>query len=123
MTRPPPARASCAATLAVLLALSAAPLRAQEEAPAEGVPETALDAVVIEAEPLQLERTIEELMHRFREALRRDRFQVPFSERPLPGGALELNTRFGRFCVVPLPTQLGSDLARGIELAQRCAPL
>ena len=84
-------------------------------------PETTLDGVVIEAEPLQLERTIEELMQRFREALGRDRFDMPFSERPLPGGARELHTRFGRFWVVPVPTQFGSDLARGIDLAMRCA--
>ncbi|MCC7548544.1 MAG: hypothetical protein IT532_12335 [Burkholderiales bacterium] len=82
---------------------------------------TTLDAVIIEAEPLLVERTIEELMQSFREALRRDRFEMPFSERPLPGGARELNTRSGRFCVVPLPTQFASDLARGIDLAQRCA--
>ncbi len=86
------------------------------------VPETTVDGVIIEAEPLQLERTIEELMQRFREAVSRDRFELPFRERPLPGGAREITTRFGRFCVVPLPTVFGSDLARGIELAQRCAP-
>lgn len=108
---------------AALLALSAASVCAQQEPDAadpQPAPETPLDSVIIEAEPLQLERTIEELMRSFREALRRDRFDMPFSERPLPGGAMELNTRFGRFCVVPVPSQTGSDLARGIELAQRC---
>lgn len=107
-----------AAVLACGPALGEGDADATEEA---ALPETTIEGVVIEAEPLRLERTIEALMQQFREALRRDRFDLPFAERPLPGGALELTTRFGRFCVVPVPTQFGSDLARGIDLAQRCA--
>ncbi len=111
--------------VAVALALVAGGARGEnggDAADEAAVPETTVDGVIIEAEPLRLERTIEELMQRFREALNRDRFELPFRERPLPGGALEVTTRFGRFCVVPLPTVFGSDLARGIELAQRCTP-
>jgi len=116
-------RARAAGTLlAAALGLYTVPSPAEDEVEDTAqTPETTLDGVVIEAEPLQLERTIEELMQRFREALGRERFEMPFSERPLPGGARELHTRFGRFCVVPVPTQFGSDLARGIDLAMRCA--
>jgi len=121
-TQPHARRTGAVLAVAALLAGNPAFGEGDGDAAEEAaVPETTMDGVVIEAEPLRLERTIEELMQRFREALRRDRYDLPFAERPLPGGALELTTRFGRFCVVPLPTQFGSDLARGIDLAQRCA--
>jgi hypothetical protein len=111
--------------LGAALALAAGLACAQAEVPPEeqpaAVPETTLEGIVIEAEPLRLERTIEELMQSFREALRRDRFDAAPVARPLGSDMMELNTRYGRFCVVSLPTQFGSDLARGIELANRCA--
>jgi len=113
------------AALALVAGLACAqadmPLEVPPQVQPAAAPETTLEGIVIEAEPLRLERTIEELMQSFREALRRDRFDATPSARPLAGGMMELDTRFGRFCVVALPTQFGSDLARGIELANRCA--
>jgi hypothetical protein len=77
-------------------------------------------SVVIEAEPLELEPGIGELMRRFRDRLADDRPLDPVEDRLL-SGALEVNTRYGRFCIAPLPTYLSSDLAGGLTLASRCA--
>jgi hypothetical protein len=38
-----------------------------------------------------------------------------------PNGTMELQTRYGRFCIVPLPASLPSDLTGSLPLASRCA--
>ncbi|HEU5282297.1 MAG TPA: hypothetical protein VFU53_00670 [Burkholderiales bacterium] len=77
-------------------------------------------SVVIEAEPLELEPGMGELMRRFRARLADDRPLDPVEDR-LVSGAIEVDTRYGRFCIAPLPTYLSSDLAGGLTLASRCA--
>jgi len=75
------------AGLGAALALAAGLACAQAELPPEvqpaAVPETNLEGIVIEAEPLRLERTIEELMQSFRKALLKDRLDAASAERPL----------------------------------------
>ena len=44
-------------------------------------------------------------------------------ERRLAGGAIELHTRYGRFCIMPTPTPSYSDLGTNTTLASRCAML
>lgn len=85
--------------------------------------EVALGSVVIEAEPI-VEPTIDELMRGFRDALARDRllrYPGDVLERQLAGGVLEVNTRYGRFCIAPMPIYLSPELAGGVNLASRCA--
>jgi hypothetical protein len=81
-----------------------------------------LGSVVIEAEPM-LEPGIEDLMRSFRAALERDRQRTSLDivERQYASGAVEVDTRYGRFCLAPLPTYLSSDLTAGVALASRCA--
>ena len=81
-----------------------------------------LGSVVIEAEPM-LEPGIEDLMRSFRAALERDRQRTSLDivERQYASGAVEVDTRYGRFCLAPLPTYLSSDLTAGVVLASRCA--
>jgi hypothetical protein len=81
-----------------------------------------LGSVVIEAEPI-LEPGIDELMRSFRDALEQDRQRrsLDIVERQYASGALEVDTRYGRFCFAPLPAFLGSDLTPGSALASRCA--
>lgn len=38
-----------------------------------------------------------------------------------PNATMELQTRYGRFCIAPLPAATRSDLAGGLTLASRCA--
>lgn len=116
-------RTSCALLVLCALCESAVAGDAAPEPPAQ--PAAALrtevnpGAVVIEAEPLDLEPGIEELMRRFGDRLADHRPLDPV-EAPLPS-AIEVNTRYGRFCIAPLPTYLSSDLAGGLTLASRCA--
>ena len=44
-------------------------------------------------------------------------------EHRLAGGAIELHTRYGRFCIMPTPTYSSSDLGTNTTLASRCARL
>jgi hypothetical protein len=94
---------------------------AQSGLPPQSAPRTEVNpgSVVIEAEPLELEPGIGELMQRFRDRLADERPLDPVEDRLL-SGAIEVNTRYGRFCIAPLPTYLSSDLA-GLALASRCA--
>jgi hypothetical protein len=84
--------------------------------------ELTLGSVVIEAEPI-LEPGIDDLMRSFRAALERDRQRTSLDivERQYASGAVEVDTRYGRFCLAPLPTYLSSDLTAGVALASRCA--
>jgi len=45
---------------------------------------------------------------------------VPIEHR-LTSGAMELHTRYGRFCIMPTPAYPYSDLATNLTLASRCA--
>lgn len=78
-------------------------------------------SVIIEAPPIETGPTIELLLQRFRAALAEDRARALPSERHLASGATELQTRYGRFCINPLPAYLYSDLAGTLTLASRCA--
>lgn len=91
-----------------------------EAAASADVPEPSLEGIIIEAEPIQSEPSIEERFERFREILG-DRGSLTPSERALAGGGMELSTRYGHFCVPILPVQTGSDLAAGSILAARCS--
>jgi hypothetical protein len=84
-------------------------------------PVSAPGSVVIEAEPLA-EPTIDELMQTFRAALERDRRPMGIVERQLAGGIIEVNTRYGRFCLAPLPTYLSSSLTTSSGLTTFCSP-
>jgi hypothetical protein len=76
-------------------------------------------AVVIEGEVIA-PPTLDEIMQRFRDMLEDERTLAPM-ERPLAGGGLEVHTRYGRFCIAPLPTYIASsDLTGGLTLASRC---
>jgi hypothetical protein len=105
--------------LCVLCGIAAAQ-EAEPEPPAAPRIEVNPGSVVIEAEPLQLEPGMGELVQRFRDRLADDRPLDPVEDRLL-SGALEVHTRYGRFCIAPLPTYLSSDLAGGLTLASRCA--
>lgn len=107
----------------VCVVLSAAVVRAADGAEAAAgaeVPEPSLEGIIIEAEPIQSEPSIEERFERFREILG-DRGSLTPGEDALAGGGTALSTRYGRFCVPILPVQTGSDLAAGSILAARCS--
>ena len=55
----------------------------------------------------------------------RDTLQPPagVSERRLADGTVELVTRFGRFCVKPLPPSLQPHIGGEVTLAARCTSL
>ena len=55
----------------------------------------------------------------------RDTLQPPagVSERRLSDGTVELVTRFGRFCVKPLPPSLQPRIGGDVTLAARCSSL
>lgn len=78
-------------------------------------------AVVIETAPIESGPTIEQLLQLFRAALEEDRARAEPIERRLASGAVEVQTRYGRFCVNPVLGDLYSDLARSLMLASRCA--
>jgi hypothetical protein len=75
--------------------------------------------IIIEADPMNEEPTLDQLMHRFREALGAPPSYV-ISERPLAGGGLEFHTRYGRFCVKTPAVQMGGP-GGDVSLASRCA--
>lgn len=105
------------------VALSAVVVRAAggvEDTAGVEVPETSLEGIIIEAEPIQSEPSIEERFERFREILGGGQPLAP-SAGALAGGGTELSTRYGRFCVPVLPVQPSSDLAAGSILAARCS--
>jgi len=59
-------------------------------------------------------------MQKFREALGQPRTLV-VTEHQFADGAVEMTTRFGRFCAGPPPGYLQSGLGGDIRLAARCA--
>ncbi|MEO8627266.1 MAG: hypothetical protein ABI612_04080 [Betaproteobacteria bacterium] len=75
--------------------------------------------IIIEADPMNEEPTLDQLMHRFREALGAPPSYV-ISERPLGGEGLEFHTRYGRFCVKTPAVQMGGP-GGDVTLASRCA--
>lgn len=75
--------------------------------------------IIIEADPMNEEPTLDQLMHRFREALGAPPSYV-ISERPLGGESLEFHTRYGRFCVKTPAVQMGGP-GGDVSLASRCA--
>ena len=60
------------------------------------------DSIVIEAEPLDQPPTEEQLMQRFREALGSPR-SLQLTEHSSAAGGIEVQSRYGRFCVNPTP--------------------
>jgi hypothetical protein len=82
--------------------------------------EVPAEPIVIEGEPIAPEPTLDQLMQKFREALSQPPSYV-VSERQLAGGLMEIRTRFGRFCVRPVPPQVQSGLGGDISLAAPCA--
>ena len=72
--------------------------------------------IVIEGEELRPDDS----MRQFRDALRRP---DGASERRLADGTVELVTRFGRFCVKPLPSSLQPQIGGEVTLAARCTSL
>ena len=111
------ARALAAALLVSLRCVDAQEVPAATEAP---VPEVEVGGVVIQATPPAREPTVEELMQRFRERLATERLLTPV-ERPLAGGLVEVNTRYGRFCLPSVTPFTWSDLTGSFTLAARCA--
>jgi hypothetical protein len=75
--------------------------------------------IIIESDLPAPQPTREQLMLRFRDALGQPPSFV-VSERQLAGGALELTTRFGRFCARPVPVRSQSGIGGPITLAAPC---
>jgi hypothetical protein len=86
--------------------------RAQDPAPEAEFP----SPIVIQGEELRPDDS----MRRFRDTLERS---AGPSERRLADGTVELITRFGRFCVKPLPSHLQPGIGGDLTLAARCASL
>ena len=81
--------------------------------------EVPAEPIVIEGEGLAPEPTLDQLMQKFREALSQPPSYV-ISERQLAGGLMEIRTRFGRFCVRPVPPQVQSGLGGDTALVAPC---
>jgi len=73
-------------------------------------------AVIIQGE----EPRPDDSMQRLRDTLRPP---AVTSERRLADGSVEAVTRFGRFCVKPLPPYLQPRIGGEVTLAARCTPL
>jgi hypothetical protein len=84
------------------------------------VVEIPLEPIVIESDMPNPEPTLDQLMQKFR-ALLAEPPSFIVSERQFSDGALEVITRFGRFCARPLPGSLHSGLGGDITLASPCA--
>jgi len=82
--------------------------------------EVPLPPVVVISEPLNPPPSQDQLMLRFREALGQPPTLV-IAEHQYANGAVEMTTRFGRFCAGPPPGYLQSGLGGDIRLAGRCA--
>jgi hypothetical protein len=76
----------------------------------------AIEGVVIEAEWLKEEPTIEEQLRR---SLAAPEYLVPV-ERVLSEGALEVRTRVGRFCSNPLPSYITSGMISALPPILPC---
>jgi hypothetical protein len=75
---------------------------------------------VIEAEPLPVGPSVEELMQRFRANLREDKYPLQPVYKVFATGVVEVTTRYGKFCLAPLPTYLSTSLTFSTSLASRC---
>lgn len=84
------------------------------------VADTWLAPITIEGERLYPDPTLDDSMRRFRDALG-TRPPLILSERQFTDGAMELTTRFGRFCARPLPGYVQPGIGGNITLAARCA--
>jgi len=82
--------------------------------------EDPLPPVVVISEPPNPPPSQAQLMQKFREALGQPRTLV-VTEHQFADGAVEMTTRFGRFCAGPPPGYLQSGLGGDIRLAARCA--
>jgi negative regulator of sigma E activity len=79
-----------------------------------------LAPVVIESEPMNPEPTQTQLLQKFHDALAQPRIVI-VAEHRFSGDALEVTTRFGRFCANPPPGHVESGLGGDITLAAPCA--
>ena len=84
------------------------------------VVDTSLAPIVIEGERLYLDPILDDSKRKFRDALGPPPILIA-SERQFTDGAMELTTRYGRFCAKPLPGYLQSRIGGDITLAARCA--
>jgi hypothetical protein len=84
------------------------------------VVDTSLAPITIEGERLYPAPALDNSARKFRDALGPPPILIA-SERQLTDGAMELTTRFGRFCAKPLPGYLQSNIGGNITLAARCA--
>jgi len=103
------------------------PAQAQNEQIAvdrSGVDEVAIaapdDPIVIEAEPLDQPPTQEQLMQRFRDALGSPR-SLQLTEHSFAAGGIEVQSRYGRFCLNPSPAPSAGGPGGDVTLASRCA--
>jgi hypothetical protein len=98
------------------------PSARDSEGPGQRTPaEAAPGSVIIEAEPI-VEPTLDSLMRSLRDTLERGRRPLSPVERQLAGGIIEIDTRYGRFCLAPLPTYLSSSLTTSGGLTSFCSP-
>lgn len=100
--------------------LGAGSVLADDRAKEEPLPvDVEVGGITIEATRPKAEPSIDELLEHFRQRLSTERLLAPM-ERPLAGGLVEVNTRFGRFCV-PSPSAFNwSDLTGSFALASFC---
>jgi hypothetical protein len=76
----------------------------------------AIEGVVIEAEWLKEEPSVEEQLRR---SLAMPEYLVPV-ERRMTGGAIEVRTRVGRFCSNPLPSYITSGMIAALPPILPC---
>jgi hypothetical protein len=84
------------------------------------VVEVPLAPIVVVSDPLNPNPTQDQLMRKFRDALGQPP-TLGIAEHQFAGGALQMTTRFGRFCAGPPPGYLQSGLGGDIRLAAPCA--
>ena len=82
--------------------------------------EVPLAPVVVIGEPLNPPPSQDQLLAKFRETLGQPPTLV-ITEHQFADGAVQMTTRFGRFCAGPPPGYLQSGLGGDIRLAARCA--
>jgi hypothetical protein len=82
--------------------------------------EVPLEPIVVISEPLNPPPSQAQLMQKFRHTLGQPPTLV-ITEHQFVDGAVQMTTRFGRFCVGPPPGYLQSGLGGDIRLAARCA--
>jgi hypothetical protein len=97
------------------------PAPAPVQAPSEAPPiELSIGGIVIEAEWLKVEPSLEEQAQEFRKALAVPDLLTPV-ERSFADGSVEVQTRYGKFCLRPVPDYLQASIGSGLALAARCA--